>query len=239
MSALATKWNETCARLNVKPRQFGMLLGVTVVALGALGFKVLVHKPRSASAETKASAAKPATRGPGAAPAENGEEPVLPLVELPVMAVALESRPLRDPFVPFFLFVAPATGDEADAEDGPMAEASAPAAATPPRAGQRTAAGARGKTGPAKAALAEPAAPVGPQGVVLKAIIAGRVAVLNDGSVEVGDVVHDQTGAAFTVHDITERSIVLSDGHRTWPLGFTSKLSGKPGGGGKTPPPRR
>lgn len=228
MSALATKWSELCSRLNVKPRQFGMMLGVTAVALGALGFKMFVHKPRSAAAETKAPTAKAGARGSASSDA-NAAEAVLPLVELPVLSVALESRPLRDPFVPFFLFTSPNTGEELDGEGTPTAEAAPPTPA-PPRGGQRAAAGTR-KAGNSKSASApaEPAAPVGPQGVILKAIISGRVAVLNDGSVEEGDVIHDQSGAAFTVQSISERSIVLSDGHRTYPVGFSTKLTSKPG----------
>ena len=38
-AALSVRWESACARLGVKPRQFAVLLAVTVVAVAALAAK--------------------------------------------------------------------------------------------------------------------------------------------------------------------------------------------------------
>lgn len=117
-ASLSAQWKSTCDRLGVKPRQFAVLLTVTVVAVGALAAKTALKPSRaSAAAATavpaapKADAAQPAAQGP-ATPAR-------------VVELSLEVRPARDPFRPFFLL--------ADAEPqgtAPTGHAAAPAGAS-------------------------------------------------------------------------------------------------------------
>lgn len=124
MSASASvRWQSACDRLGVKPRQFAVLLTVTVVAVGALAAKTAL-KPSSAKAAAPAALpAQPASREPSAAmQASAGPVRTVELV--------LEAKPARDPFRPFFLVadVAPAQSAAAIGRAGaPGPSATAPA----------------------------------------------------------------------------------------------------------------
>ena len=124
MSASASaRWNSMCDRLGVKPRQFAVLLTVTVVAVGALAAKTAL-KP------SRAKAAAPATAQPAAEPASQpGAPSPAGAGQAKVVELTLEVRPARDPFRPFFL-VADAAPEAAPAAGRPAA-ATGPAAAAP------------------------------------------------------------------------------------------------------------
>lgn len=125
MSAPASaRWKSACDRLGVKPRQFAVLLTVTVVAVGALVAKTAL-KPSHAKAAPAAAAQ---------AASETGTQPgnAMPAAAGPakVVELALEVRPARDPFRPFFLVAdaspeaTPAAGRQA-VSGGPSAPAPA------------------------------------------------------------------------------------------------------------------
>jgi len=84
MSAISSTWNDLCSKLGVNPKQFALLGGVAIVAVGLLMFKVAgPAKP------AKAAAAKP---GPvSSAPAPAQQKPV---------EFALEEHPSGNPFAP-------------------------------------------------------------------------------------------------------------------------------------------
>jgi len=236
VSATSSMWAKACSKLNVKPRQFATLLVITFTALGVLGYKFFVHSPRKAGAqgtsETSKSAKKQAATGAGAGSGATASAAVTPSAEvaaeqlhslgLPVEVVEFRSRPLRDPFLPFFVYT-PSNNEEGLITDAGSSDGSSHGAAT--AKGGKGAPSAK-KTGTGGAAAAAPP-PEGPQGLVLKAIIAGKVAVLNSMSVEQGDVIRDETAQAYTVSEIRERSIVLTDGQRRFTLGY-SPASSKP-----------
>lgn len=114
MSApIAVRWNELCNRLGVKPKQFGFLIAATALTVAALGAKT-VFKPARASAE----AAIPM-------------DPAASINSVPAIAarqrveLVLESRPVRDPFRPFFINVnaVPSTAPSAGVAIGAPAPA--------------------------------------------------------------------------------------------------------------------
>ena len=117
-AALSVRWESACARLGVKPRQFAVLLAVTVVAVAALAAKSALRPSRAPKAPAAAAQAVPA-----AAPAA--------AERLPVVEVALESRPARDPFRPFFMVTDPAEAPAAPAA-GNAGSAPQPLAAAGP-----------------------------------------------------------------------------------------------------------
>jgi hypothetical protein len=84
MSAISSTWNDLCGKFGVNPKQFAMLGGVMIAAVGLLMFKVAgPAKP------AKAAAAKP---GPvAAAPA-----PARPKA----IEFSLEEHPSGNPFAP-------------------------------------------------------------------------------------------------------------------------------------------
>ena len=92
MSApLAVRWNELCSRLGVQPKQFGFLLAATALTVAALGAKT-VFKPARATAAA-------AVRVDSSA--SSAVVPVLAARQR--VELVLESRPIRDPFRPFFI----------------------------------------------------------------------------------------------------------------------------------------
>lgn len=233
---MANQFHDLCARLNVKPKQFAILLTITVSSIGILGVKFFVLKPRKAGAEV--AAANAGNDAAGGASAGGGMHVDGNAAPMATVAVTLATRPERDPFAPFFVYRAPEGEDGTASEDGaPVSDGQgvlvAPRTVGPNKsngaapAGQANAnAKNTGKAG-AKSTNQQhsgnvPGAMVdtSPQGLYLKAIIAGRVAVMNDVSVEVGDIIYDDAGQAFTVMSIQDRSITLSDGHRTYPVGY-------------------
>jgi len=112
MSAISSTWNDLCSKLGVNPKQFALLGGVAIAAVGLLMFKVAgPAKP------AKAAAAKP---GPvAAAPA-----PARPKA----IEFALEEHPSGNPFAPL-AFSAPAAVRQAQSgEPSAPAPAAAPAA---------------------------------------------------------------------------------------------------------------
>lgn len=110
MSAISSTWQDVCSKLGVNPKQFALLGGVMIAAVGLLMFKVAgPAKP------AKAAAAKP---GPvAAAPA-----PARPKA----IEFVLEEHPSGNPFAPL-AFSAPKAVRQAQAGNDP-----APAAAAAP-----------------------------------------------------------------------------------------------------------
>lgn len=175
---LAIRWNDLCNRLGVKPRQFAMLLSVTVMAAASLGVKA-VFTPAKANAAintaglvTEVGTATDTTHAANNLPRQRVE-------------INLEERPNRDPFRPFFLIV--------DA---------LPA------------------VGAATSSTVNLVAP--PSGLLLKAIIAGELAVIGEETVGIGDEIIDSTGRHFIVEGIQERRVVLSEGGRRTEMGYAA-----------------
>lgn len=195
-SAFKARWEETCSRLGVKPKQFGILVAVCAVAIGALGAKTFL-KPRAAGAAVeKAPAAAPAPPSSQAAPAPGpvvASGPAAPGASRTVQ-LTLETRPARDPFRPFFLVAAPVAPSAGAEGASPVTLAAAPA----------------------------------PKGLVLKAIVAGELAVINDETVGVGDEVLDPEGKSFVVEEIQERRVVLREGGRRAELGYAATSKKRP-----------
>lgn len=232
-------FNKVCSRLNVKPKQFAILLVISTLALGVLGLKMFVLKPKSASAAGTKTAAK---KGPDKSPAKPGDTKgaaadattAFPALEdLPIVPVVFENRPMRDPFVPFFVYHDPSAEEDSmnelpltDEEGGVLVAPRTSQAASAPKG---TSGRGRGSKA-AKSVAVAPEEPLGPQGVVLKAIVEGKVAVLNGMTVERGDIIEDTEGQKFTVLAVEENRVTLSDGRRTWPIGYAANsLAGKPG----------
>ena len=116
MSApLAVRWQQLCDRLGVKPRQFATLIAVATMSVGAVAAKSML-KPAKAAASVAVVAAAPA-----AAPR---------IVDAPRarMELTLETRPVRDPFRPFFMVAeaAPAPGSIGGAASNVAGNAPAP-----------------------------------------------------------------------------------------------------------------
>ncbi len=227
---MASQWHDLCARLNVKPKQFAILLTITVSSIGVLGVKFFVLKPRKAGAEVAAATGGAEASGGGTATVMHVDGNAAPMA---TVAVTLATRPERDPFAPFFVDRTLASNEAqetTDSEGGvlvnpmtdPMNKGAAPTPVAPGNGvkGGVTKPGA--KPSGTKHAGNVPGAAVdtSPQGLFLKAIIGGRIAVMNDVSVEVGDVIYDDAGQAFTVMSIQDRSITLSDGHHTYSVGY-------------------
>ncbi|MFM1936828.1 MAG: hypothetical protein RI990_1787 [Planctomycetota bacterium] len=208
-SPLQARWEAICARLNVKPKQFAVLLSITVLAIGALGVKSTLG-PKKAAARPAAAAARPsapaaaASRKPAATAAPAGTTPSGTAVAAAVtsvramrpLAVDLDTRPDRDPFHPFFLVSEPGTGL---------------AGTSPIRDG---------------AGL-----PKAPASLRLKAVLGGELAIIGDETVEVGSPVLDSDGQQWTVESINERSVVLASGGRRALLGYAAPGSA---GAGRT-----
>lgn len=110
MSAVSSTWNDLCSKLGVNPKQFALLGGVMIAAVGLLMFKVAgPAKP------AKAAAAKP---GPvAAAPAPARPKPI---------EFVLEEHPSGNPFAPL-AFSAPEAVRQAQA-----GSTATPVAAAPP-----------------------------------------------------------------------------------------------------------
>lgn len=240
MSAVTTQWNNACSRLNVKPKQFAMLLVITFGALGVLGMKMFVFKPKKAGASTTTKEVERGERSAKASPKDGAspagtatptptQSPSAAVLGLPTVVVAFESRPMRDPFQPFFVH---ATTPGEEMLDEPSSDAGAiPVVSPPTPAPGKPAPGAKsgttksGQSGGTKKTTAgstAPPPPDGPQGLILKAIISGRVAVLNTMSVEEGDVIQDAASQTYTVAEIHDRSIVVTDGHRRFKIGYAA-----------------
>lgn len=95
MNRLRQTWLETCERMGVKPRQFAMLVGVLVVSVSALGFRMMASSSRAPKSEPVASA--PAA----SATAEQIRAVSLPqpvAAPAPVVEVSLDQDCARDPF---------------------------------------------------------------------------------------------------------------------------------------------
>lgn len=116
-TSASDRWQATCERLGVKPRQFAVLLTVTIVASGALAARTVLKPSRAKAAVPAASQAQPAAQA--TAP---------PVAPVPGRAVelSLECRPARDPFRPFFVV---AGGEPTLAAPGSAAPMQGPAAA--------------------------------------------------------------------------------------------------------------
>ena len=61
-----------------------------------------------------------------------------------------------------------------------------------------------------------------PAGLVLRAVIAGELAVIGEHTVGIGGTVADSQGGEWTVESIRERAVVLSDGARRAQLGYVA-----------------
>ncbi|MBM4110192.1 MAG: hypothetical protein FJ254_02385 [Phycisphaerae bacterium] len=112
MSAVSSTWNEWCSKLGVNPKQFALLGGVAIAAVGLLMFKVAgPAKP------AKASAAKPDA-------VASAPEPARPK---PVEFV-LEEHPSGNPFAPLNFSASNAVRQARSGEGAPVASPAAPAA---------------------------------------------------------------------------------------------------------------
>ncbi len=190
MSGLASRWNDLCARLGVKPRQFAVLLGATAIAVGALGAKSFVNSRRTPRARP-AAAAVAAPQGPQAdgvdGPQPGGTWSTGGGPRTATMRCELQVRPARDPFKPFFLV-----------------QDAAPAGSAP-----------GGASGPQLTATA-----AAPAGLSLRAVIAGEYAVIGEDTVGVGGSTVDADGVSWSVEEIHERHVIVSDGARRAQLGY-------------------
>jgi hypothetical protein len=174
--ALTKRWTEACERLGVQPKQFAVLVGATVLAIGALAARSAFTPGKRGSAPRAATAA--AAVAGGAA----GTAPTAHVRPATTVRCALQSRPARDPFRTFVELPGAASGD--------------------------------GLAG-------APLAPA-PAGLVLRAVIAGELAVIGDHTVGIGGTVADSQGGEWTVESIRERAVVLSDGARRAQLGYAA-----------------
>ncbi|MBL9141660.1 MAG: hypothetical protein JNK53_07320 [Phycisphaerae bacterium] len=218
------------------------MITITVVAVGVLGAKMFILKPKSAAASGAKTTVTAKKAGADASSKDTERSPAPRIEALPVVPVTFETRPLRDPFVPFFLYTAP---DDGSAGEG---ETDGQGTLVQPRVAQGGTAKSKGASNRNAKAAAEPELPAEPQGVVLKAVISGKVAVLNHVSVEEGDVMVDALGRSFLVVSVRERSVTLSDGTKTYPIGYTvapldgsgaSKSGSKPASRGRATPTKR
>jgi hypothetical protein len=175
MSAAARSWNELCARLGVKPKQFAVLLGATAIAVGALGAKAVINSKRT----------------PRARP-----------------AAAVSTAP-QDP--------------QADGVDGSQPGGTWSTGGGPRTAAVQCALQEASSAGPASAAAAgSSASPTAapPAGLSLRAVIAGEYAVVGEDTVGVGGTAVDADGVSWTVEEIHERHVIVSDGARRAQLGY-------------------
>ena len=189
---LVKRWAATCERLGVQPKQFAVLVGATVLAIGALAARSAFTPgkrgttPRAAaSATAKAGAETPATPTAHVRPATT-------------VRCALQSRPARDPFRTFVELPGSASMDGA--------------AGTPLSAA--------------------------PAGLVLRAVIAGELAVIGDHTLGIGGTVADGQGAEWTVEEIRERAVILSDGARRAQLGYAAAPRAARAAGARSPASR-
>jgi hypothetical protein len=190
VSQIASRWNDLCARLGVKPRQFAALVGATAIAVGALGAKSIINSKRTPRARP-AAAATAAPQDPQAdgvdGPQPGGTWSTGGGPRTATMRCELQVRPARDPFKPFFLVQ----------DAAPAGSASGTAA-----------------SGATTALAAAPA------GLSLRAVIAGEYAVVGEETVGVGGSTVDADGVSWTVEEIHERHVIVSDGARRAQLGY-------------------
>lgn len=103
--AIARRWTAACERLGVQPKQFGVLVGATVLAIGALAARsALAPSKRGGPPRTAATAAAEAGSAGAATPTAH----VRPAT---TVRCALQSRPARDPFRTFVELPGAAAGD--------------------------------------------------------------------------------------------------------------------------------
>ena len=169
------RWTAACERLGVQPKQFAVLVGATVLAIGALVARSAFTAGKRGSAPRTATAMA-ATAGSAAA------APTAHVRPTTTVRCALQPRPARDPFRTFVQLPGAASGD-----------------------------------GPAGMPLG-----AAPAGLVLRAVIAGELAVIGEHTVGIGGTVADSQGAEWTVESIRERAVVLSDGARRAQLGYVA-----------------
>jgi len=190
VSQIASRWNDLCARLGVKPRQFAALVGATAIAVGALGAKSIINSKRTPRARP-AAAATAAPQDPQAdgvnGPQPGGTWSTGGGPRTATMRCELQVRPARDPFKPFFLVQDAAPADSAS---GPVPGSRAPASGA------------------------------APAGLSLRAVIAGEYAVVGEDTVGVGGSTVDADGVSWTVEEIHERHVIVSDGARRAQLGY-------------------
>ena len=173
-TTLTRRWTAACERLGVQPKQFAVLVGATVLAIGALVARSAFTAGQRGSAPHAAATAS-VTAGTAAATAAH----VRPTT---TVRCALQSRPARDPFRTFIELPGAASGD----------------------------------------GLAGMPLGAAPAGLVLRAVIAGELAVIGEHTVGIGGTVADSQGAEWTVESIRERAVVLSDGARRAQLGYVA-----------------
>ncbi|MFM8784239.1 MAG: hypothetical protein ACKOV8_06825 [Phycisphaerales bacterium] len=175
-TTLTRRWTAACERLGVQPKHFAVLVGATVLAIGALVGRSAFTAGKRGSAP-RAATATTATAGSAAATA-----PTAHVRPATTVRCALQSRPARDPFRTFVELPGAASGD--------------------------------GTVGMPLAAA--------PAGLVLRAVIAGELAVIGEHTVGIGGTVADSQGGEWTVESIRERAVVLSDGARRAQLGYVA-----------------
>jgi hypothetical protein len=190
VSSPASRWNEVCERLGVKPKQFAVLVGATAIAVGALGTKSIINSKRTPRARP-AAATDAAPQDPQAdgvdGPQPGGTWSTGGGPRTATVRCELQVRPARDPFKPFFL-----VQESASAESGSGAAPGSPSSPTA----------------------------AAPAGLSLRAVIAGEYAVVGEDTVGVGGTAVDADGVSWTVEEIHERHVIVSDGARRAQLGY-------------------
>ena len=111
-----------CSRLGVKPKQFSILLAITILATGGLGVRMFM-KPRAATAATATEKKRPGTAAKADATEKTATGPTISET-LDPLEIVLDTRPSRNPFHPFFIF----TEDQKKVAGGSVAAAPVQAA---------------------------------------------------------------------------------------------------------------
>lgn len=121
-SSSRSGYDAFCSRLGVKPKQFSILLAITILATGGLGVRMFL-KPRAATAATATDKKRPAAASKGDSTEKTSSGPTLSET-LDPLEIVLDTRPSRNPFQPFFLY-------QPDQKAGGASAAAAPVQAAP------------------------------------------------------------------------------------------------------------
>lgn len=114
MSTAGDRYLALCQRLGVKPKQFGVLAGSAAIAVGFLGLRFLVPLAQAEAAPAAAPAPAAPAAASASAPAPAARASAYPHGLPSIVEMALEDRPLRDPFVPVLAAGQPQGGSLVD-----------------------------------------------------------------------------------------------------------------------------
>ena len=206
------QWQELCQRLGVQPKQFAVLIAVTVVGVGVLALKS-AFGPRAAGAAAPTSANSAASDKTATSAAQPRSETTTPVAKAAaaastpsgaassssrhVVEMAFERAPARDPFKPWNV-------------PEPVTE-----------------------TVPAKALVRSEATPGVLPGLPLKAVVRGELAVFGDQTVRVGDAVGLPDGTFARIRAIGDRTVTVDHDGQMIDVQFGAGIAGKaPAAGG-------